>query len=218
MALWSEFVDLLQAGIFTMALVFGGNVGAGIVSFSLLVRLAMLPLTLHLARKSLQHRAAIERLRPELERLRKRFRQQPRRLAEETARLFEQRKVRPVDSGGLLGGLGQMPLMIGLFTAVRRIARGRFLWIADIARPDILLAAGVSALTAALVMLQPNLPEQGRGWLLTLPVVISLVSLSKMAAGVGLYWGASSAVGLVQVGILRRWSQQGAPKSKSRAN
>lgn len=206
MMLWSEFIELLQAGIFTLSQAMGGNVGAGILCFSLLARLAMMPLTWYLAQRSGAHRAVMGKLRPELEGLRQRFGKQPRRLAEETAKLLEERKVQPVDMGGLLGGVAQMPLMLGLFTAVRKAAAagGQFLWISNIARPDLLLAAAVSALTAATVMLQPNLPEQGRGLLLGLPVVLSLVLLSQMAAGVGLYWGASSAVSLVQVGLLRR--------------
>lgn len=110
--LWLELIELFRAGIFTFAQALGGNVGGGIVCFSLLVRLALLPLTYQLARRSLAHRSALRKLQPELERLRKRFRRQPEKLAAASRKLFEQHGTQPVDSGSLLGALAQMPVFL----------------------------------------------------------------------------------------------------------
>ena len=206
MTLWTELIQTLQAGIFSFAQCFGGNVGAGIVCVSLLIRLAMLPLTLKLARRSLAHRLLMERLRPELERLRKRYGRRPERLAEKTQRLFARHGASPVDGSGLLGGLAQAPIFLALFSAVRRSAAqgGRFFWIADIARPDVLLTSLVAAMTTAATLLQPHLPEQGRWLVVALPALLTLLFLSRLAAGVGLYWGATTAVGVLQAALLRR--------------
>ena len=206
MTLWSELVQLLEAGIFVFAQAFGGNVGAGIVCLSLLVRLAMLPLTLYLARRSLAHRQLVERLRPAVERLRKRYRRRPERLVEETHKLFARHGARPIDGAGLLGGLAQAPIFLAVFSAVRRsVAQGgRFWWIADIARPDVLLTGLVAGLTAVATILQPQLPQQGRMLMVVLPAILILMFLSRLAAGVGLYWGATTAVGVLQAALLRR--------------
>ncbi len=206
MTLWTELVQLLQAGIFAFAQAFGGNVGTGIVCVSLLIRLAMLPLTMYIARKSLAHRRLIERLRPDIDRLRKRYRRKPERLAEETRKLFDRHGTSAVDGAGCLGGLAQAPLLLALFSAVRDSATrgGRFLWIADIARPDLLLTGLVAGLTAVVTMVQPQLPEQGRWFVVALPASLTVIFLARMAAGVGLYWGATSAVGVLQAMLLRR--------------
>ncbi len=42
-------------------------------------------------------------------------------------------------------------------------------------------------------------------WLtVALPVLLSVLFLSRLAAGVGLYWGTTTAVGVVQGLLLRR--------------
>lgn len=204
MTLWPELIELLQASIFTLAQAFGGNVGAGIVCFSLAARLAMLPLTIYLARRARKHRELMRKLQPELDALRERLRRKPERLAQETMKVFERHDARPVDMGGLLGGLAQMPVIFALFSAVRGslTGGGRFAWIADIARPDTGLAVLVAALTYVSMRLQPDLPEQGRVLMTVLPTVMALMFLWRMAAGIGLYWGASTAVSLVQSAIL----------------
>ncbi len=107
MILWTELVELLQGGIFTLAQLFGGNAGAGIVGMSLLLRLSLLPLTLYLARRSTAHRALLDRLKPDLDRLRRRFRHCPEKLTEEARKLFERHGASPVDGGTFLGHLAQ---------------------------------------------------------------------------------------------------------------
>lgn len=205
MTLWPELIELLQASIFTLTQALGGNVGAGIVCFSLAARLAMLPMTIYLARRARKHRDLMRRLQPELEALRERWRRKPERLARETMKIFQRHGARPVDVGGLLGGLAQMPIVFALFSAVRKSVTGggRFAWIADIARPDAALAVLVAALTYVSMRVQPDLPEQGRVLMTVLPTLMALIFLWRMAAGVGLYWGAQAAVGLLQSAILR---------------
>ena len=206
MTLWTAYVELLQGGIFTLAQALGGNLGAGILCLSVILRLALMPLTLRLARRSLAHRELMLKLRPELERIQRRFRKQPERLMEESGKLFAAHGARPVDGSGLLGGLVQAPVALGLFSAVRKSLSGSggFLWIVDLARPDALLAVLAAALTWLTATLQPALPEQGRALVIALPAVMTLVFLWRMAAGLGLYWAASTAVGLLQNLILRR--------------
>ncbi len=206
MTVWTELVQLLQAGIFASAQCFGGNLGAGIVFVSLMFRLAMLPLTMYIAQRSIAHRRLIERLQPDVDRLRKRYRRKPERLAQEMRKLFARQGASPVDGTGCVGGLAQAPLLLALFSAVRGSATrgGRFLWITDIARPDLWLTGLVAGLTAAATILQPQLPEKGRWLTIGLPAILTVIFLSRMAAGVGLYWGATSAAGVLQAVLLRR--------------
>src|SRR5256886_7149918 len=71
------FADFFRAAIFAAAQVFGGSLGAGIIAVSLGVRLALLPLTIRLARRALAQQAILARLQPKLQRLQRRYRNDP---------------------------------------------------------------------------------------------------------------------------------------------
>jgi len=208
MFVWDQFVDLLRAAIFAYSQACGGSVGTGIVAVTLLVRLAMLPLTLRLARLSAAHQGAMRKLKPELDKLKSRFRDRPDRLAEETRRLFQREGVSPLPVGGCAGMLVQVPIFLGLFTAVRRCAAlgGRFLWIRNIARPDLLLTAAVTALTSATLIVGAHGPDQNKWLMAAVSAIVTFIVLVTMPAGVGLYWGASGLVSLLQSALIRRGS------------
>ena len=102
----------------------------------------------------------------------------------------------------------QAPILLALYNAVRKCAEagGRFLWIRDLSKPDVALAVLVGAVTAASMATgpQPDAPAQQRLLMLALPAVFTVIALWQMAAGVGLYWGVSSLVGVAQGLIVRR--------------
>ena len=52
MGIWAGFIELLQAGLFFLTHVSGGNLAVGIVALTLTLRLALFPLTYSLARRS----------------------------------------------------------------------------------------------------------------------------------------------------------------------
>jgi YidC/Oxa1 family membrane protein insertase len=177
------------------------------MAVTLLARLAIFPLTLRLARGAAAHQAVMRRVQPELESLRRQYAGDPRRLAQETQRLLARHGTSLIPLAGCLGALAQAPILLGLFAAVRRCAAlgGSFMWIRDISKPDIALALLVAALTSASMAAgpQPDSVAQNRVVMVALPAVFTAIALWQLAAGVGLYWGVSSAVGLAQGLVLR---------------
>ena len=206
MDMWSDAVEFIRSAMFLYAQATGGSLGAGIVVVSLAIRMLMLPITFRVARLAAAHQTVLRKLQPELEAVRERYKKEPERVIRETRRLFAREGVSPFPTSSFLGTLLQVPILLMLFSAVRSVAAvgGRFFWIRDIARPDIGITLLVTALTGATVAVGAASSEQGRSLLLVLPVVITFVALSQMGAGVGLYWGASGAVSLVQAGLVRR--------------
>ena len=162
MLLWDQFVELFRVAIFSYSQVCGGNVGLGIMLVTLLVRLALFPFTLHLARLNAAHQALMMKLKPELDELRSRFKDNPQRLSQETQKLFKKEGASPFPMLGCFGNLLQMPLWLGLFAAVRRsvTAGAPFLWIRNLASPDLILSVSVAALTFASVVIgsDPSAP------------------------------------------------------------
>jgi YidC/Oxa1 family membrane protein insertase len=74
---WTDVVDVLRAIIFGVAHVCNGSVGVAVILVSLAIRLALLPLTLRLARRAREHQRRLNELRPELERLQRRYANDP---------------------------------------------------------------------------------------------------------------------------------------------
>ena len=148
--MWDSFVELLRASIFSAAHLCGGSLGGGVLLVSAGLRLALLPLTLRMARRARQQQAGIAALRPQVEALQRRFANDPRALMRETQALYAANGIKLLTPSGLAGIAVQFPLLSGLFAAVRRGlgSKVRFLWVPDLARPDALLVLGVVAATA----------------------------------------------------------------------
>jgi YidC/Oxa1 family membrane protein insertase len=206
MPIWTEFVDLVYASLMVVAGAFGGNMGLAIGFLSLAFRLALLPLTLRMAYRSIDIQAALKKLQPKLASIQKKHKDDPRRVWEETAKLHQEHGIKVVDARSFLGFLVQVPLFLGLFAAVQRglSSSGRFLWVKDLMKPDPLLAFICAVLTGLSGFFASNAPEQQRSIVFLLPAALTLFFLWRMTGGVVIYSFASGLVGLVQSLLVRR--------------
>jgi len=120
--------------------------------------------------------------------------------------LYKKRDVQLLDGAGFIGNLLQLPVFAGLFSAIKQgVGKGgHFLWITDISQPNILLALFVAALTFVSSALAPGTQQQGRTLFIILPAIVTLFFVWRLSAGLGLYWAASSLVGVLQAAMLRR--------------
>lgn len=206
--MWDTFVELLRTAIVGTAHLCGGSLGAGVLVVSAGIRLALLPLTLRLARQAREQQLRIAAIRPELESLRRRFAKDQRRLILETRALYHAHDIKLFTPGGVVGLAVQMPLVSGLFAAVRTGlgAKVRFLWVPDLSRPESFLALGVTALTAWAASTTPT--SGGPSGLPTALVVVTVVGtaafLLTASSAIALSWGAGSLVSILQNWILTR--------------
>jgi YidC/Oxa1 family membrane protein insertase len=100
----------------------------------------------------------------------------------------------------------QIPLFMGLFSAVRRglSGSGHFLWVKDLMKSDPLLAFVCAVLTGVSAAFGANAPEQQRVATIILPAALTLLFLWRMSAGVTIYTFSSGIVGLLQSLMVRR--------------
>lgn len=203
---WAEFVGLFESLIFAFTQACGGNVAAGIVTTTLCIRLALLPLTLKSARASAVLREQMAKLKPELDTLKKRFANDRARLLCEQQALFERHNVKLASPTGCLGAVLQMPIVLALFFAVRQAAAGggRFFWIRNIARPSVVLTFIVTGLTWLAFRHSAIGSESQRTVVTVLTTGMTFIVLLSASAGVALYWAASNVVGLLQNLLLQR--------------
>ena len=204
---WSDLVDLLRATILGVAQVCNGSVGAAVILVSFAIRLALLPLTLRLARRAREHQRRLSELQPELERVQRRYAKDPAALWRKTAAVYRRHGVKPVDGRGMLGGLAQAPLFIALYSALRRgLGEGRFLWIPNTSLANSVLTVLVALLTGLSMLSSPS-PESARNAQIVTAVLITATTLwflGSTSALFALSTGAGSLVGILQGWILRR--------------
>lgn len=207
--IWEHFVEFLAAALFALAQAYGGNLGLAIITLSFAARIALLPFTLRLARRTQERQAKFLALQPEIRKLRARYGSDPQRLNAELLVLFRRHGYSPLDGRGLLGGLAQLPVGAGLYTAISHGLGegGRFLWITNLARPDVILALLTGVLTYLASILSPDLPQQARIVATFVPALLTVYFVWNLASGVGLYWATSTAVGVLQSALMRRSSE-----------
>ncbi|MFO7974714.1 MAG: membrane protein insertase YidC [Candidatus Hydrogenedentota bacterium] len=203
----------------------GLNYGWAIIALTVLVRGAMLPLTL----KSMKSMKKMQQLAPEIEKLREKYKEDQQELNKRMMELYRERGVNPV--GGCLPLLLQMPIFIGLFRMLRSAYELRgapfMLWINDLSQPDHLFHMpymttlpfvgeyleyfNLLPILMALSMLvsQKVLPQSGaaanpqqKTMMTIMPIFFGVICYS-MASGLSLYILVSTVLGIVQQAITR---------------
>jgi YidC/Oxa1 family membrane protein insertase len=205
--MWAAFLELFQVGLFSLTQFYGGHLASAIVSFSLLARLALLPLTVRMTLRARSHARTLRALKPALESVKIRCKDTPERFAEETLAVYKQNGVSPMDAGVMRTALFQTPIFLGLYHAVQGALKSDlgeqvFLWVSNIARPDLgvaVLAASVAGIggIAGASEVQPT-------WALAIPVISSGIMALMFSAGFGLYLVSSGLVTTLQGLIVRR--------------
>ena len=203
---WTSFVGLLSVVLSLLTTAYGGNLGFAIITLSLITRLALLPLTLRMARHAQAQQRILQTIKRDIGELKTKYRATPQKLGAELSQLYQKHGVKPVDGVNSLGLIIQLVLGAGVYSAIRRGlgAGGRFLWIRNLALPNAALAVATAVLTAAASLLGPHIPQQSRVAMAVLPALLTLVFAWRLASGVVLYWAASTAVSGLQGVLLNR--------------
>jgi YidC/Oxa1 family membrane protein insertase len=191
---------------------FLGNYGLAIVLLTIVVKLATYPL----AASTYKQMKGMSDLAPELKRIREtvtdKQEQQLRIMA-----LYKEKGVNPV--GGCLPMLLQMPIFIGLYTALSlsiELRHAPFMfWIKDLSAPEKLYLMGfpvplmVVLFTASMIIQQlltpSNMEPAQRRMMLAMPVVFGFM-FASMPAGLTLYWLTNN---LISIGQQKGFQKEG---------
>jgi len=108
--------------------------GFAIILFTIIIKLLTWPLNVQQMRSS----QAMQELQPKLQELQRKYRKDRERLAQEQMKLYREAGINPL--GGCLPTLIQLPIWIGLYQALFRLAQAGklqegFLWIPSLAKP-----------------------------------------------------------------------------------
>jgi YidC/Oxa1 family membrane protein insertase len=177
---------------------------AAITALTVVVKLALSPLTLQRIRTQIR----MTSLKPELDRLRRRHSSDPKRLMVERSELMRREGLSA--SKTLLPNLLQMPVMIGMYRAIRRLKHVGQLGAASFTTPLgwALLAATAIAQALAARQLYVFLAQPQPKLTALLPVLLTLL-FAGLPAGLALYWATGAAVDLgLQTVVLHRMKRR----------
>ncbi len=108
-------IDLTESiMVFIHDHIVGGSWGLAIIGLTIVVRVALLPLTLRQF-KSMQ---ALQKLQPEIKKLQEKYKDDKQRLNQEMMKFYQENKVNPL--GSCLPLAAQMPVFISLFYMLRK--------------------------------------------------------------------------------------------------
>ena len=176
---------------------FGLSWGLAIVGLTVMVRLAIVPITVHQFRA--QRRLAAHM--PELKRLRQRHKDDPDRLRKETIAYYQEHKVNPL--GAFLPLLLQIPVFISLYALMRQdvhsglFGHAGFLFIPDLTRSAhgavlvTLVLCYLTSQVASSLIATRTLQRGQRGLMVALPLLFVGVA-TRFPAGLLVYWITSS--------------------------
>jgi YidC/Oxa1 family membrane protein insertase len=193
MDIWGTWLELLRSILTVLSSNAGLGVGVAVVVATVLLRAFLLPLAWPIAYRAAIRQKKMLKLQPELRALQERFRGKPDEYLSKMTELYKANDLAPVDAKALLAGVAQLPLFLGMFQVLRSAGDGvRFLWIANLLRPDVALAVLAGLTTALLMAVNPDLPEHIRIFMIVLPSIIAVIAALQFSSALAIYWSVSN--------------------------
>lgn len=205
---WDRYIVLnFSRVIIWLSNLFGGSYGLGIIVFTLIIRIILLPL-MHGQTKSTRK---MSELQPQLKALQATYSSKDaetqNKLKEETSKLYSEAGVNPV--AGCLPLLIQMPVLMGLYQSISRteaLSTGNFLWM-NLGKPDpmfilpVLAAVLTYATTKLSSMSQSESNATMTSMMYMMPALILFMGITLPSA-LSLYWVVGNAFSVGQTLLL----------------
>ena len=174
-----------------------GNFGVSIIIVTILIKIALLPLTL----KQDKSMKEMKKIQPELEKLKEKYANDKQMLNIKTMELYKEHKVNPL--GGCLPLLIQLPILIALFGVLRNgiiPQDSSFLWLKLSDKDPYyilpILNGAVSFFQQKLMGSADSNPQM-KNMMYIFPIMMIFISY-RMPSGLQLYWLTSSILAVVQ--------------------
>jgi YidC/Oxa1 family membrane protein insertase len=234
--LFQPLVDLLRH-ILRVFESWTGSWGVAIILLTMVVRTAMLPLTI----KQYRSTAAMQALQPKIKELQRKHKGDKQKLQQETMKLYQEHRVNPLAS--CLPTLLQLPIFICLYYAIRgtqELKLAGFLWIPagevvsrvpykfiyGLGNPDpyyiLFVLYIVTQMISTELMMAPETEKQQK-MIMRAMLLFFVVILYKFPSGLFVYWVTTNVWTIGQQIIIRRRmhgpqpaTAPGKPKKESR--
>jgi YidC/Oxa1 family membrane protein insertase len=187
---------------------FHANVGlteaVTIVLITLAARLVLLPISFKSAYNAQKNKNLMQSIKPQVEKIRQLYKNDPQRQMRHTTELYKKNGIKFFDKLMLANIFSQAAVGLGIFQSIlKSVTSGKFLWVANIAKPDVIIAFVVGLITFLVMFYNPGQADQVPMIFVLLPVVLSTIALLTLPSAVGIYWATSNIFTAVQSLALR---------------
>lgn len=198
---WNQFIVWPIVSIIKYFSDLFGSYGLGIIAVTIIIRLAILPLTI----KQVQSSKKMQELQPKMKELQKKYSSKDavtqQKYQQELMELMQSSGVNPMM--GCLPALIQMPILIGLYHAISRMnvtpefELGTFL-IFPLAEPSITLAILAGLIQYIVLMLGPAMDNpQMKVTMYMMPLMVIGLGM-VLPSALSLYWVVGNLISVVQ--------------------
>lgn len=174
------------------------NYGIAIILMTVAIKMLLYPLTL----KQVKSMKAMQEIAPQMKKLQEKYKGKPEMLQKEMAALYKNAGVNPL--AGCLPLLAQMPILMGIFFAIRDYAyegSPSFLWLTNLSEADPLYILPIlSAVTTYLQQKQTMTDDsnpQMKMMMVMMPLFIGWISCT-FPSGLVIYWVVSNVMQILQ--------------------
>jgi len=185
-----------------------GNYGLSIIIFTVVVKLVMVPLTI----KQTKSMKQMQELQPKIKEIQEKYKNDKEKINIKTMELYKEHKTNPF--GGCLPMLIQLPVIFGLFTALRnpglyvfeseeiyRSIDTSFLWLSNLSDPDLWIlpiTAGITTFFSSLTMSTGKSDNPTQKMMLYMMPAMIIWWGRSFPAGLTLYWVISNLFQAIQ--------------------
>lgn len=195
-----QFFNFIHGGVSQVITNPNYSYGIAIILVTVIIKLIIIPLNIKQIRSSLR----MSKLQPEIKKIQQKYKNNPQKLQQETMKLYKENNASPM--GGCLPMLIQWPILLALywvFNDLQGISGVSFLWIKDLAKPDIILAvlSGVTTyFSGAMMMSKSSDQSQGKQMnTMNIGMGAFMIFISwRLKSALVLYWAVSN---LIQIGM-----------------
>jgi YidC/Oxa1 family membrane protein insertase len=202
------------------------NYGLSIIILTILVKMALFPLTRKQQVIMQNHTEKMNVIKPKMEKIREQYKNDRQRQSEETMKLFRENHVQVFPLMGCLPLLIQMPVFMGIFYALQMyppLRHAQWLWVNDLAAPDHLFTMPLLPLFGDSFNLLPLLMtitwffhtklmpksedpqlQMQQKMMQFMPIVIGIM-LYHSPSGLILYWFCSTLLGLFEQIYIKKY-------------
>ena len=203
---------------FTFLSNFIPNYGLIIILFSILIKVALYPLT----KSSFQNMARMRELQPKLEAVKEKHKDDPQKQQAAMMKVYKETGVNPI--GGCLPMLLQWPVIIALWQYLPQSIQLRqqgFLWAPDLSAPDVILSLpftvpfygdfvagftllmGLSMIVQMRIQSTPSANAQAKVMMYVLPIIMFMF-FNRLASGLSLYYLCYNVLSAFQQKLINR--------------
>lgn len=206
MEIWSFFTGLIVQSIEFFTTEVGFSEAIAIILITLSIRLLLMPINITAMINMHRNKKALSALKPELEQLKTTYQDNPSEIAKRTMMLYKKHNIKLLDKMSVANMASQGVFGFGMFQALQQMVfNSKFYWISNIAKPDVLLALVVGALTYFSMLMMPGSAEQTSTLFFIIPAIISIIALINFPSAIGLYWATSSGTALLQSCVMNSY-------------